>query len=113
MTTVEQKIMQDRNRARAMVRHGYGLDAYNSEENISDALADLMHLLQAVLIDDPDYPDPRIGVLAQVETAVAHYLTESFAGAVDPYESAVGLGGYTNPAVFIETTMEPTTEARR
>ena len=113
MTTVEQKIMQDRNRARAMVRHGYGLDAYNSEENISDALADLMHLMQAVLLDDPEWPDPRMGVLALLETAVAHYLTESFAGAVEPDGSADGLGGYTNPSVYIEAAMEPTTEARR
>jgi len=112
MATIENKIRRDRNRARAMVRHGYGHDSEHSDESIGDAMVDLMHLMQAVLIDDPDWPDPRMGVLALVETAVAHYLTESFAGSVEPDASSEGLGGYTNPSVDIQCAMEPTRGGR-
>jgi len=108
MATVEQKIKRDRNRARAMVKHGYGLHAEHSDESISDAMSDLMHLLQAVLIDDPEWPDPRMGVLALVESAVAHYLTESFAGAVEPDANENWLAAYTNPSVDIQCSLDPT-----
>jgi hypothetical protein len=84
-------------------KHGQNADL---PTNLSDYMVATMHSLDAVYRGDSEVPDPRAAVVADVETALKHYLTESYAVRIEPDETEDVLGGYSMPFVEIAAELD-------
>lgn len=105
MGTVSEYIDRQSQQPLAFVigRHGVNADL---PTNLSDYMVATMHALDAVYRGDSEVPDPRAAVVADVELALKHYLTESFALRVEPDETEDILGGYPMPFVQVAAELD-------
>lgn len=111
MTTVREYVDKQSQEVLAAVigRHGSG----DIATSLSDHLVATLHALDTVLQADDDTPDPRAGVVAEAERALAHYLTESFALRIEPDADEDVLGGYEGESVEVYANLETTRDAVR
>jgi hypothetical protein len=106
MTTVKEYVdNQSQPHIAAVIgRHGANADL---PTHMNDYLVAAFHAVEAVLRNYPeDYPDPRAGVVAEVEMALKHWGTESYAVATEPDEDSDVLGGYPMPYAQVEVQLE-------
>jgi len=87
----------------------YGVDS-DLTTHLGDYLAGVLHALDAVLRGE-DAEDPRAEVVAEVELALKHYLTESYALRIEPDVTEDVLGGYPMPYVEVYAQLDLAAEA--
>lgn len=82
--------------------HGVNADILT---HLNDHLVATMHAIDAVF-RNTDGEDPRVETVAEVEMAVKHFLTESYALRLEPDEDSDVLGGYPMPFVAINAEFD-------
>lgn len=105
MTTVKEYIDRQSQEPLATVIGKSGVNA-DLPTHLSDHVVATLHALDAVYQGDSEVPDPRAAVVADVEMALKHYLTESYAVRIEPDETEDVLGGYSMPFVEISAELD-------